>query len=151
MELKSDDNYIYSSDDESRDENSDDEDGPNIYLKDDLKITSSKIPKKKKYCVNQVANEITTYINKIRASYDKEKFEIESIERVEEKIILSGVIYKYSLELKDGDNPKKLIFIAKKTGIKSGKTSIQLVSMPEPVSIFPLEFLEKIKKKKKNK
>ena len=144
MELKSDDSYIFSSDDE----NSDDEDGPNIYMNKDLKKISSNIQKKKISSINQVANEITAYINKIRASYNKELFEINSIERVEERIILSGVIYKYSLELKDGDNPKKLIFLAKKTGIKTGKTSIQLVSMPEPVSIFPVEFLEKIKKKK---
>ena len=43
MELKSDDSYIFSSDDE----NSDDEDGPNIYMNKDLKKISSNIQKKK--------------------------------------------------------------------------------------------------------
>ena len=146
MELKSDDNYIYSSGDES--EYSDDEDGPTIYNKEDLNQLSGKMQKKKITSIKQVSNEILAYINKIRNSYNKPKVEIDLIQKVEERIILSGICYKYSIELKEGENPEKLVFVAKKTGIKTGKTSIQLVSMPEPVSIFPLEFLEKIKKKK---
>jgi len=144
MELKNDE----SSDDESINDNSDDEDGPNIYIKEDLEILSNKIQKKKYIGIKQVANEIIAYINKIRTSYKKDPVEISFIEKVEERIILSGIVYKYLLELKKGDNPEKLIFVAKKTGIKTKKPIIQLVSMSELVSIFPIEFLEKRKKKK---
>ena len=141
---------------DSNDEFSDDEeDGPNIFKKEDFENVNSK----KINAIKQVANEIITYINKIRSGYKKElesedesdiyeQVAIDYIERVEERIILTGICYKYLIKLIKGDNPEKLQFVAKKTGVKTGKTAIQLVSMPEPISIFPNQFLDKIKKKR---
>ncbi len=145
------DKLLDSADDSNEEISDDEEDGPTIYRKEDFESPNIKIDMKKKKGIKQVAGEITAYINKIRSGFDRELVAIDYIEKVEERIILSGICYKYFLKLIDGDNPENLQFIAKKTGVKTGKTAIQLVSMPEPISIFPYQFLDKIKKRKKEK
>ena len=145
------DKLLDSADDSNEEISDDEEDGPTYFRKEDFEVPKIKIDMKKKRGIKQVGNEIIAYINKIRKDFDKEVVSIDYIEKVEERIILSGICYKYFIKLIDGDNPETLQFIAKKTGVKTGKTAIQLVSMPEPISIFPNQFLDKIKKRKKEK
>ena len=125
------------------DESSDNEDGPTIYKKKDL----NEIPKRKYTSIKQVANEIVSYINKIRVGHELKTVAISSIERVEEVILLSGTTYKFTINLREKDNPSTIKFVAKKKGEKKGKPKVTLATMPDPISIFPSKFLEKMKQK----
>ena len=125
------------------DDSSDNEDGSTIYEKDDL----NELPQRKYNSIKQVANDIVSYINKIRVGHELKTVAISSIEKVEEVILLSGTSYKFTLNLREKDTPRTIKFVAKKKGEKKGKPKVTLATMPDPISIFPSKFLEKMKQK----